>query len=653
MIVTLFIDSVERTSHLVDGSLNQSCTYYSQGGKLKLLDDTSYTLKNSADNYSDIQIKFDGVLFFRGIILNYSSKGNREVACDLIDYAYKLADKPISVSCLEVQAAETTSTAKDYIKYILDTYFSGVFTYDLQETVTEYARDFKGRSALSIIRELAILEEFVFKLEPQTATAQKVIFQPETHEDLNIFLRKGHEIIDFDFPKVGSKVKNIITVVGKSGSPETEGITITLRNSESILAYGEREFKVVDNSLTSLDQVVDRADFELKKRAFPLATGVLEVFRDVNVKAGGIVYLTIADEGFSEQAALVLDVNFSFFSPFMKIKVTAITTDISEIMAEIVDNLRLTEERFVDADTLIKSVERHTEAVTITLTTSVERRDATGGTIGKVTIGTMKIGSLPTATFLEVEAAQTAKSVNSGITALLRIVGQISPSNLFDGTYSYCAIGTGSAAAKLTDTTLVNELTRVQVESGFPSSGATVTTWEFIVTDSELLENTSIYEIGLFDASSAGNMICRLVLDTPISKSAGEELKFIIKLKLEGANMDTTAEKEMRDMLTGLSTDYLDASNASIEILGTDSDRDGMDTDYPKLKGGTLNILECQTTFEVPADLAVGQTENQIKLFNELAAGVTMLDASIADLQTISQQDILVKAQIKVVNSEL
>lgn len=653
VVITLLIDSVDRSTKLIDSNLSQSCTYYTQRASLKLLDDASLTLKNSVDNYSDIQLKYDGVLKFRGVVLELDQGNNKEMSLKMIDYSYLLADKIISVLSSEVQTAEGSTTAKDYIKYILDTYFSTAFNYTLQETVTEYTRDFKGRSALSIIREFTILEDFVFKIEPQTTTAQKVLFQPETHEDLDITLSEGLEIYSYSFPKTGSKVKNVITVAGKSGSPESEGIVITRRNSESIIAYGARELRVVDTSITSIDQAIDRADFELKKRAFPLQTGKLTIKRDTDIVAGGIVYLNISDESFTLQPALVLNVNFSFPQPIAVLEVSAITTNVSEIMAEIVDIQRLSEERFVDDDTPIKSVEIYTELMTIACTFSVERRDSTGGIIGKAVIGTIKIGSLPTATFAETKAEQSAKAVNVGITALLRLMGQLTPSNALDGTYSYCALGTDSTPPTLTDTTLGSELVRVQVESGFPSSAANETTWEFIITDSDLLANTSIYELGLFDASSSGNLICRLVFDTPLNKSAGEELKFIFKLSFSGIHISATAEKELRDMLTSLSTDYIDASNSSIELLGDVNDRKALDASYPVLKGGSLNILEHQSTFDIPDDIAAGNTEDQIKLFNELAAGVTILDVAIADLITVSQQDIIVKTQIKVVNSDL
>ena len=599
-----------------------------------------------------MQIKFDGELFFRGVILTNSQKNNKELTLDLIDYSYKLADKTISVLSSEVQTAEGSTTAKDYIKFILDTYFVGVFDYSLEETVTEYDRDFKGRSALSIIRELTILEEFVFKIDPKTATAQTVVFQPETFEDLNLSLTEAVEIFSYEFPKTGSKVKNVITVAGKAGSPESEGIIITRRNSESINLYGERDLRVVDTSLVNLDQAIDRADFELKKRAFPLLTGKVEITRNTTITAGSIVYLTIEDEGFTLQPVLVLNTIFSFLTPLMTLEVTAITTNISEIMAEIVDIQRLSEERFVDNDTPIKSVEIHTETMIISCSFSVERRDSTGGIIGKATIGTIKIGSLPSAAFSEVKAEENAKAVNVGITALLRLMSQLTPSNSLDGTYSYCAIGTDNTPPTLNDSTLGNEIARVQVESGFPSSSANETTWEFIFNDGDLLENTSIYEMALFDASSSGNMICRLVFDEALNKSAGEELKFIFKLSFAGGTITATAEKELRDMLTALSTDYIDSANASIELIGAVTDRKGMDAGYPLLKGGSLNILEHQTTFDIPDDIAAGNTQDQIKLYNELAAGVTILDVAIADLITISQQDVIVKTQLKVVKFE-
>ena len=646
--VTVLINSVDKTANYLTGSFSQTATYYTREAEIELIDDSSYTLKNSLAQYQDVQIKLDGTLYFRGAIQDFkqAQSGNLTLYC--IDYSYKLAQKPITLLSSEVQASEGNTYASSYVKYILDTYFNGVFSYDITATAISYTRDFKGVSVLSIIRELALAEDYLFYLEPQLAAIQKVYFEPETTNDLNIFL-DDNDILDSNFPRVGSKIKNVIIVEGRAATATEDGIRRKYRDSASIILYGEREKTMIDPTITSYAQAEELATMELKRLAFPLVVGKIEVYENLSFAPSGIIYLTLAKEDWTEQAVLVLSVDNDLSSPVVYLKVAAITTDVGEIITEILDLQRQQESRYVDESQVLTVAETHEQIITIDFEIQLLKRAASGAKVGTATVGLHKVGSFPTATFTELRAAKDAKAVNDGITSFLKQIGQISPGNKLDGTYAYGAIGTSNQAAKLSDSALIAEIGRSQVEGGFPSSDGSETTWEFIITDGEVSQNSSIYEIGLFNASSAGTLFCRLVLDAPISKSAGEELKIVCTLKLTGD--DLQAEQHLREILAGLEADYL--SDADLEFTGGATVRLAMDSGYPKLGGGTSNSLRFRSTFDIPTDIAAGITLNQIKLYSEPTGGTVIIDPAIADLQTVSQEDILLEGKLTVVNVEL
>lgn len=85
------------------------------------------------------------------------------------------------------------------------------------------------------------------------------------------------------------------------------------------------------------------------------------------------------------------------------------------------------------------------------------------------------------------------------------------------GAYSYLAIGYGTTAAAADQSALVSELTRqsstLSVETDTTTSQDIVfqATTTFTATNSDNYD--TVWEIGLFDAASAGNMFNRVKLD--------------------------------------------------------------------------------------------------------------------------------------------
>lgn len=84
---------------------------------------------------------------------------------------------------------------------------------------------------------------------------------------------------------------------------------------------------------------------------------------------------------------------------------------------------------------------------------------------------------------------------------------------------SHMAVGSGASAAILADTTLGSELGRVALTS----TNVTTNAVTYAATFGAGVGTGAITEAGLFNAASAGTMLCRTVFSV-VNKSAGDTL---------------------------------------------------------------------------------------------------------------------------------
>lgn len=84
---------------------------------------------------------------------------------------------------------------------------------------------------------------------------------------------------------------------------------------------------------------------------------------------------------------------------------------------------------------------------------------------------------------------------------------------------SHMALGSGTTAAALANTGLVTELGRTALASG-TASGATVT---YSATFNPGTATGAVTEAGIFNAASAGTMLCRTVFPV-VNKQAGDTM---------------------------------------------------------------------------------------------------------------------------------
>jgi len=89
-----------------------------------------------------------------------------------------------------------------------------------------------------------------------------------------------------------------------------------------------------------------------------------------------------------------------------------------------------------------------------------------------------------------------------------------------DSVMSHMAVGSGSTAASAGDTTLGSEEGRVALTSTTDSTGQIV----YVATFGAGTATASLQEAGLFNASSAGTMLCRTLFSGAVTKGINDSM---------------------------------------------------------------------------------------------------------------------------------
>jgi hypothetical protein len=89
-----------------------------------------------------------------------------------------------------------------------------------------------------------------------------------------------------------------------------------------------------------------------------------------------------------------------------------------------------------------------------------------------------------------------------------------------DSVMSHMAVGSGSTAAAAGDTTLASEEGRVALTSTTDSTGQIV----YVATFGAGTATASLQEAGLFNASSAGTMLCRTLFSGAVTKGINDSM---------------------------------------------------------------------------------------------------------------------------------
>ena len=97
---------------------------------------------------------------------------------------------------------------------------------------------------------------------------------------------------------------------------------------------------------------------------------------------------------------------------------------------------------------------------------------------------------------------------------------------------SHIGVGTSATAAAVTDTALGAEVDRNAILADFASGG--VATFKSYFSQSEA-NGSTLAEVGMFDASTSGTLMCRSILSVTVAKTSSISLNITWTLTLADA----------------------------------------------------------------------------------------------------------------------
>lgn len=98
--------------------------------------------------------------------------------------------------------------------------------------------------------------------------------------------------------------------------------------------------------------------------------------------------------------------------------------------------------------------------------------------------------------------------------------------------FTYIAFGTGDTAANAADLALETEIYRVAFDSVYQDDNVLVGEKLLKGSDIGSEDSYTVNEVGVLDAGSGGNLICRDVPDTAITIAKNERVRFVKRVPL-------------------------------------------------------------------------------------------------------------------------
>lgn len=574
-----------------------------------------------------MQISINSTTIFRGIIEKKQRTEDKRLKISGRDYYLKFVGKYAQLK------SYTNQTASQILIDIINSYFSDLTTNSIQSTSNQYTREYRLTNINQIIMELNRSEGYVTYID----TSKDVHFEPETYTDSGKHYTAS-QILSVNHEEKSNEIINQVLVVYGQNLDKA----IERRNDDSIAIYGIREKVETKSNIATEADAIDYADSILSSAAFPINPVEVTVRLDETLQVGSIIWMPIDPSGISEQPYLILEAEHNLAPPYTKLKLGIYISDTVNAISEIIRKLRNIEEDKISASVTFTAVNDVLAEITVSGTITVKRRTIDGMKWGEFTWGQKRWGQVSGA-YTTLINASTAILTNKGIETLLRIIFQLATvPNLFDSANSHIAIGSGSAQAKITDLSLQSEVSRLQVNPGSPrANGDGKLVWEATFDDGELVTGT-ITELGLLNANSAGDLLLKYS-GNGISKAANEELEVSFELTLTG--LTSAALNLLRDLVAGFDINYLDATNASIEIT------DGT-TPYRELANSlqftNTNYDEVLVEIRVtnPAEVSTGYQIQAIKLYNKTSGGTEITNASV-NIVTEASKDNVIRQKIK------
>ena len=470
--------------------------------------------------FDAVRIYNDGILIFRGI-LEHKEKAYQQI---------RLAGRDDFSLLLEryVNDSYTTQTASYILNDVITAKAPELSTQITTTTIT-YDREYRNVAVAEIIAEFCELESFqayvdfnrAFYFEPEGYTDSGKTYDYNTGEG---------GLSKHNFAELGKKVKNIITVYAATGDTTTAPIAVQRRNPASIALYGEKEVVISDNSLTTEQAALERADYELNRYAVILQSGEIEIVGDGTLHAGQTVYLSIDELGFDSTKFLIIALEHNFPQFLTRLVLADMSIDTSDILQTFLKGIKKSDAAQSDFSAPLARYEYFYEEVEISAEYEIYKIISTGlPEYNTFDYNTDDYG--PESGDPTLIGSGNMVMTNDGLNAIRNM--------LFGDTITeptHIGVGIGTTPALVTDTALEDEtqtLPREAMDSGFPTKPEDYKVEYQIDIGTGDFNGEDLTELGLFNGSGADTMFCRQVFDA-IAKNATFSLKAKVRLTING-----------------------------------------------------------------------------------------------------------------------
>lgn len=501
--------------------------------------DSTLSQVSSISYGQTVEIYSDGVKKFKGIIFDKPKETKTGITTFLIrSKIIFLLDGFISVNY-------TNKTIDYIIKNIIDTYFSGIFTYTNVSTrvITYNNIVYNGQSPWFIFQDLAKREDLQIWVDENDDLHLTDLLSVDSGKHFN--LDTGVLVKTYDFPDISQTIKNSILVYSKQKTPDGKGgIAVRYNNFDSIVSYGRKieHPPVTLNDIETEEECFSRGKEIIDEIAFSLQDGTFATIYDIDLYPGQLITISYSKKGWSQKQFLVKSVVHTIRPKFSTVKIAEVDRTTLDLLVSVFNALRKNEERFRDSTAIISNVVQIFEKINIQLKMSVVRVIAgsrTYRTNTKFNKFSMIAGSA-----IEQTVVNDEKMVltNAGKKKILDILTgtsaiDITSANMWGG------LGTGTTPAAVTDTDLetavdinsdVNTI-RQDMDSGFPARIDDYNIeMQFSVLDADVNQQ-AFNEIALFDASTGGIMYTRQVASTAFNKNPNETLRVKVQMEVVDA----------------------------------------------------------------------------------------------------------------------
>jgi len=163
----------------------------------------------------------------------------------------------------------------------------------------------------------------------------------------------------------------------------------------------------------------------------------------------------------------------------------------------------------------------------------------------------------------------------------------------------------------------------------------------------------------MFNDSSTGNEQTGIVLynseaslDDSISKVADEEIRITWKFTFSGTVLTTAGINLIRDLYSGHDTNFLDNSNASIEVTTTapSTYREGMEASHPEFPTTLMDVLRFQIDIsgaDVDGAGIDGETFTEVDLYNKTSGDTKIIDGVVGTTNFNNLQNLIIQILLK------